>query len=104
MDYVALILILAACLMVLRAAHSLAEAARGGFEVSTGGAMQFATTWMIAAIMATAGLIRLFDIGWWWGIPFFLALYIPKELAYRIVVARNLGANVSVPGETGEKT
>src|SRR5690606_31150702 len=73
------------------ACRLLAADAREGFEVSMGGAMLFSSLWLLGAAACAWSGVVLSGLPWWAGLLAFVALYLLKSAAYRIIVALFLG-------------
>ncbi|MBI4204253.1 MAG: hypothetical protein HY527_04435 [Betaproteobacteria bacterium] len=92
MAYFPWIVLLISMALFLYACRMLAEDAKSGYDVTMGGAMFFSHLWFAGAAAGAVGLTMLFALAWWWGIAIFLALYLAKNAAYRIIVALYLGS------------
>jgi len=83
------------------ACRLLAADAKGGFEVSMGGAMFFSGVWMFgSAALAWSGT-ALLALPWWAGLIAFVALMLLKSLIYRVIVALYLGSAMPPPQSGG---
>jgi len=83
------------------ACRLLAADARGGFEVSMGGAMFFSGVWMFGSAATAWGGTQLLNWPWWAGVIAFVVLMLLKSLAYRVIVALFLGTSMPPPKSGG---
>ena len=65
-----------ALILYLYACKILIDDARAGFYVTMGGEMYFSQIWTFAAILTAVGVVRLFTINGWFGIPIVIICYI----------------------------
>jgi hypothetical protein len=89
--------LLLGCALLARACRGLAADARGGFEISMGGAMLFSQRWLFGAAACAWGITALLGLPWWAGLLVFAALVVLKSGAYRIVHALFLGRSLPAP-------
>ncbi len=85
------ILPLLALAFFVHACRVLAEDARAGYDVGMGAAGMFSGQWLIGSVAGAWGLTLALGTAWYWGAAMFIALFMLKSLAYRFIVARNLG-------------
>lgn len=76
------------------ACRLLAADARGGYEVTMGGAMLYSHVWTLGAAACAWGVTVLLDQPWWSGVILFIALFLVKSVVYRIIVALFLGTKM----------
>lgn len=92
MPYLPWLILLIAVALFAYACRVLAADAKSGYDVTMGGQMYFSHLWLFGAVAGAAALTMLFALAWWWGIAIFIALYLVKSAAYRVIVALYLGA------------
>ncbi|MGA0025504.1 MAG: hypothetical protein ACO3F9_12785 [Burkholderiales bacterium] len=80
--------------LIAWACRLLAADARGGFEVTMGGAMLYSHVWTLGAAACAWGFTALLAQPWWAGLLLFVALFLVKSAAYRIIVALFLGTKM----------
>ena len=85
------------------ACRSLALDARAGYDVGMGAAGLFSGEWLVGSLAGAWGLTLLLGIEWYWGVAMFVALYALKGVAYRLIVAMNLGKDAPPTPKSGFK-
>ena len=101
--YLPWIVLSVSTLFLLYACCVLIEDAKGGYDITMGGANLFSSAWLAGAAGAAVGLTLLLDITWWWGIAAFVAIYLLKSVVYWIITALFLGAEAPPPPKGGFK-
>jgi hypothetical protein len=79
--------------LLVYACRVLADDARGGYDVTMGGAGLYSGSWLVGSALAAAAVTMLTTATWWLGLGLFVVIYVAKSPVYRVIVARFLGRN-----------
>lgn len=101
--YLPWLLLAAAPLFFAHAWSVLSADARGGYDVTMGGAGLFSGQWLLGSVAAAVGTALLPGTAWYWGVGLFVLLFLLKGIAYRVIVATNLGRDAPPPRRGGFK-
>ena len=88
---------LVALAFLFHACRTLAVDARAGYDVGMGAAGLFSGEWLLGSAAGAWGLALALGVEWYWGVAMFAALYALKSVAYRLIVATNLGKQAPPP-------
>lgn len=96
-------LLLVGLAFLFHACRALAADARSGYDIGMGAAGLFSGEWLLGSIAAAWGLTLALGVQWYWGVAMFVVLFTLKSVAYRLLVALNLGKEAPAPPKQGFK-
>lgn len=95
------IALVAGILVLAYACRMLMADARGGFEITMGGAMWFSQLWTLGAAACAWGISVLAGWPWWAGVLLFAGLFLVKSAVYRVIAVLFVGRSLPAPKSGG---